>query len=160
MTKKPIWAPWRIDYILDEKPDGCVFCSMPEENDDKRHNIVKRGATCYVVLNLFPYNNGHLMVAPFRHIAEYDDLTPEELEESARLTSESVVALKKAFKPDGFNIGVNQGVAGGAGIEEHLHIHIVPRWSGDFNFMPVIGQTKVIPVHLSTTYDALKDVFE
>jgi len=154
MTKKPIWAPWRIDYILGEKHDGCVFCSMPDEDDDKRNNILKRGETCYVVLNLFPY------VAPFRHIADYDALTPEELQESARLTRESVIALKKAFKPDGFNIGVNQGTAGGAGIEEHLHIHIVPRWNGDFNFMPVIGQTKVIPVHLSDTYDTLKDVFK
>ncbi len=160
MTKKPLWAPWRIDYILEEKPDGCVFCSMPEENDDKRHNILKRGETCYVVLNLFPYNNGHLMVAPFRHISDYDKLNPEELAESARLTRESILALKKAFKPDGFNIGVNQGRVGGAGIEEHLHIHIVPRWNGDYNFMPVIGQTKVIPVHLSVTYDALKDAFE
>jgi len=99
MTKKPIWAPWRIDYILGEKHDGCVFCSMPDEDDDKRNNILKRGETCYVVLNLFPYNNGHLMVAPFRHIADYDALTPEELQESARLTRESVIALKKAFKP-------------------------------------------------------------
>ena len=160
MANKPIWAPWRIDYILNEKPDGCVFCSMPNENDDKRHNILVRGDTCYVVLNLFPYNNGHIMVAPFRHISDYDAMKPEELSESARLTRESVLALKKAFKPEGFNIGVNQGSIAGAGIEEHLHIHIVPRWNGDFNFMPVIGQTKVIPVHLSETYDALKDKFK
>jgi ATP adenylyltransferase len=160
MTNKPLWAPWRIDYILGKKPDGCVFCSMPGENDDKLHNIIKRGESCYVVLNLFPYNNGHLMVAPFRHISDYDALTKEELTESARLTQECVVALKKAFKPEGFNIGVNQGAVAGAGIKEHLHIHIVPRWSGDYNFMPVIGQTKVIPVHLSETYDALKDAFK
>ncbi len=159
MSEKPLWAPWRIDYILGAKPDGCVFCSMPKENTDQKHNILFRGEHCYVVLNLFPYNNGHLMVAPFRHISDYVAMNNEELTESAQLTQKCILALKEAFKPDGFNIGVNQGSIAGAGIEEHLHIHIVPRWSGDYNFMPVTGQTKVIPVHLSETFKALEDKF-
>ncbi len=159
MTEKPLWAPWRLGYILGEKPAGCVFCHMPKENDDKKNHILYRGETCYVVLNLFPYNNGHLMVCPFRHTSEYDELTIDELTESAELTKKCVLVLKEAFKPHGFNIGINQGKVAGAGIEEHLHIHIVPRWEGDFNFMPVTSQTKVIPQHLSTTYDTLLKIF-
>jgi len=159
MPEKPLWAPWRIDYILGAKPEGCVFCAMPEENDDRRHNILCRGQTCYVVLNLFPYNSGHLMVAPFRHVSDYTALTSEELAESAELTKKSILALKQTFKPDGFNVGLNQGKVAGAGIEEHLHLHIVPRWNGDFNFMPVIGETKVMPQHLSVTFEALADKF-
>lgn len=159
MANKPLWAPWRIDYILGEKPDGCVFCAMPREGDDRKRYILYRGETCYVILNLFPYNNGHLMIVPFRHVSDYSSLDSAELAESAELTKKSVIALKQAFKPEGFNIGVNQGAVAGAGIEEHLHLHIVPRWHGDFNYMPVIGQTKVIPQHLSRTYDALADKF-
>lgn len=160
MTEKPLWAPWRIDYILGAKQEGCVFCSMPKEGDDRKHNILHRGKTCYVVMNLFPYNNGHLMVAPFRHVSDYTALNDEELAESAGLTKKCVLALKEAFKPDGFNTGFNQGSIAGAGIEEHLHIHIVPRWHGDFNFMPVIGQTKIIPQHLSEAFDILAGKFE
>ncbi|MDH5509351.1 MAG: HIT domain-containing protein [Nitrospinota bacterium] len=159
MTQKPIWAPWRLDYILGPKEEGCVFCSMPEDNEDEKHHILYRGKTCYVVLNLFPYNNGHLMVCPFRHLSDYTALTSEELSESAQLQQKSILALKQAFRPDGFNVGLNLGSAAGAGIEEHLHLHIVPRWNGDFNFMPVIGQTKVMPQHLKSTYEALADKF-
>ena len=160
MERKPLWAPWRLDYILGPKDNGCVFCSMPREGDDIRHNILFRGETCYVVLNLFPYNNGHLMVCPYRHISDMTLLTKEELEESAHLQQKSLQALSEAFHPEGFNVGLNMGAAAGAGIEEHLHFHIVPRWNGDFNFMPVIGQTKVIPQHLKTTFDALADKFK
>ncbi len=159
MTEKPIWAPWRIDYILGAKPEGCVLCAMPDENDDQKRYILHRGKTCYIILNLFPYNNGHLMVVPFRHISDYSALTPDELTESSDFTKKAIIALKEAFDPAGFNIGVNQGSVAGAGIDEHLHIHVVPRWSGDFNFMPVIGQTKVIPQHLKETYLALSDKF-
>ncbi|VAX21972.1 HIT family protein [hydrothermal vent metagenome] len=159
MSEKPIWAPWRIDYILSEKPKGCVLCDMPADNDDNLHNILYRGETCYVIMNLYPYNNGHMMVTPYRHISDYTELTSEELTESARLTQRCVAAAKSALSAEGFNVGVNQGKSGGAGIEEHLHIHIVPRWIGDHNFMPVIGQTKVIPQHVSETCEMLKQKF-
>ncbi|MBI5816746.1 MAG: HIT domain-containing protein [Nitrospinae bacterium] len=153
--EKPLWAPWRIEYILGEKPQGCVFCQMPKDNDDKGHRILHRGNTCYLILNIYPYNNGHLMIVPFRHMCDYTGLTDEELAESAELTRLGMQILNEAMKPDGFNVGINQGKAAGAGIDEHLHIHIVPRWNGDNNFMPVIGQTKVIPQHLTETYGIL-----
>ena len=156
---KPLWAPWRIEYILGEKPDECVLCSMPAQNDDERHHILYRGKTCYVVLNLYPYSNGHMMIVPFRHTSDYTELSPEELAESAELTSKCLSVLKEVFKPEGFNVGLNQGRAAGAGIEEHLHLHIVPRWTGDFNYMPVVGQTLVIPQHLKETYAMLKAKF-
>jgi len=157
--KKPLWAPWRIEYILSEKPDECVFCSMPGDDKDNSHHILYRGKTCYVVLNLYPYNNGHLMIVPFRHTSDYTNLTQEELCESAELTAKSISALREAFAPEGFNVGMNQGKAAGAGIEEHLHIHVVPRWAGDYNFMPVMGEIKVIPQHLEQTYRILKPKF-
>lgn len=159
MTQKPLWAPWRIDYILGEKPDECVFCAMPKEHKDEKNYILYRGETCYVVLNLYPYANGHMMVVPFRHTSDYTELDSGELAESAELVKKGMLALKSTLCPNGFNVGINQGKVGGAGIEEHLHIHIVPRWNGDHNFMPVIGQTRVIPQHLRETYHALKDKF-
>lgn len=157
---KPMWAPWRIDYILGEKPGGCVLCDMPAMNDDARNFILHRASTCYVIMNLYPYNNGHLMVVPFRHFSCYEELLSGERAESAELTARAVRALKKAMRPDGFNIGVNQGKAAGAGIDEHLHVHIVPRWNGDSNFMTVVGGVKVIPQCLEDTYRALKEAFE
>ncbi len=160
MTRKPLWAPWRLEYITNDKPAGCVFCNMPNEDDDKKNNILYRGETCYAVLNIYPYNAGHLMIAPYRHEPEYDGLSKDELLETSELTQKSIKALKDAFNPDGFNIGVNQGKVAGAGIEEHLHIHIVPRWSGDLNFMPVTGQTSVMPAHISETFDALRKHFK
>ncbi|MBF0290589.1 MAG: HIT domain-containing protein [Nitrospinae bacterium] len=156
---KTMWAPWRIGYILGEKPDGCVLCDMPKMDEDERNHIIHRGTTCYVIMNLYPYNNGHLMIVPFRHLSDYENLTSAELAESAELTARAVRALKKAMKPDGFNIGVNLGKAGGAGIDEHLHVHIVPRWSGDINFMTAVGGVRVIPQCLEETYHTLKEAF-
>lgn len=156
---KPLWAPWRIDYIKSEKPRTCIFCDMPAEDDDRGNYILHRGKLCYVILNLYPYNNAHIMIVPFRHTSDYSELDSEELLESGELMKKSIKAINEAFQPHGFNIGVNQGTAAGAGIEEHLHMHIVPRWNGDFNYMPVTGQTKVIPQHLSETYDILKPLF-
>jgi ATP adenylyltransferase len=155
MSEKPLWAPWRIDYILGQKPDGCVFCGMVSDEDDRKNNILYRGELNYIVLNLYPYNTGHLMIVPYRHTSDYSDLNSEELAESAELTQKGLNALSGAFDPHGFNMGVNQGNVAGAGIEEHLHIHIVPRWSGDFNFMPVVGKTKVMPLSLPEVYDEI-----
>ena len=156
---KNMWAPWRIEYILGEKPGGCVLCDMPGMDADDRNFIVHRGAACYVIMNLYPYNSGHLMVVPLRHLSEYEDLTADERAESAELTARAVRALKKAMKPDGFNIGANLGKAAGAGIDEHLHVHIVPRWSGDVNFMTAVGGMRVIPQCLEETYRTLKEAF-
>jgi ATP adenylyltransferase len=156
---KNMWAPWRIEYILGEKPDGCVLCDMPPMNDDERNHIVHRGEACYVIMNLYPYNSGHLMVVPFRHLSDYENLTAGERAESAELTARAVRALKKAMKPDGFNIGANLGKAAGAGIDEHLHVHIVPRWGGDVNFMTAVGGMRVIPQCLEETYRVLKEAF-
>jgi ATP adenylyltransferase len=157
--EKTMWAPWRIGYILGGKTGECVLCAMLKMNDDARNFILHRGVTCYVIMNLYPYNNGHLMVVPFRHLSDYENLTAEERAESAELTARAVRAIKKAMKPDGFNIGANLGKAAGAGIDEHLHAHIVPRWSGDINFMTVIGGARVIPQCLEETYRALKEAF-
>jgi ATP adenylyltransferase len=159
MSGGNMWAPWRIEYILGEKPEVCALCEMPRMDADERSHILHRGKTCYVIMNLYPYNSGHLMVVPFRHLSDYENLTAGERAESAELTARAVRTLKKAMKPDGFNIGVNLGKAAGAGIDEHLHVHIVPRWSGDVNFMTVVGGMRVIPQCLEETYRALKEAF-
>lgn len=159
MSGGNMWAPWRIEYILGEKPGGCVLCDMPGMNADERNFILHRGVTCYVIMNLYPYNNGHLMVVPLRHLSDYENLTADERAEAAELTARAVRALKKAMKPDGFNIGANLGKAAGAGIDEHLHVHIVPRWGGDINFMTAVGGVRVIPQCLEETYRTLKEAF-
>lgn len=152
-----LWAPWRMKYILDpnKKAGGCVFCVDTKTDGDKERLILHRGKLCFVILNLYPYNNGHMMVMPYRHISRLDELAPEENAEMMTLTQKCVVVLDEKFKPQGFNIGMNIGQAAGAGIDDHLHMHIVPRWNGDCNFMPVIGETKVMPQHLDATYAAL-----
>lgn len=156
-----LWAPWRMKYILDpdKKAGGCVFCIASSTDRDRELLIMYRGKLCFVVLNMYPYNNGHIMVVPYRHIADLGELTSEENSEMMALTQKTVAVLEAAFKPNGFNIGMNLGQAAGAGIDDHLHMHIVPRWSGDCNFMPVIGETKVMPQHLDATYAALAPGF-
>jgi len=154
-----LWAPWRLQYITGEKVEGCIFCIFPEQDDVKNH-ILFRGKYAYVIMNAYPYSNGHLLIPPYRHVAELSELTDEETLEIMQLTQLSQKVLKSVFKPDGFNIGINQGTAAGAGIADHIHLHIVPRWSGDTNFMPVLGETKVIPEALETTYDHLKPLFD
>ncbi|MBC7189496.1 HIT domain-containing protein [Candidatus Aerophobetes bacterium] len=152
-----LWAPWRLKYILKSgKEKGCIFCQKPRENKDRDNYILLRGENCFVILNAFPYNNGHLLIVPYRHISSVEELNPEESKELMELTGKMVAVLRKVMRPDGFNIGINLGRAAGAGIEDHLHIHIVPRWVGDCNFMPVLSETKVIPEALDKTYEKLK----
>ncbi len=153
--KKKLWAPWRVEYILAEKEDGCLFCRKARAEDDEKEQIVFRGPETFVLLNRFPYNSGHLLVAPYRHTAELDELTPEESADLMASIGKCVSALKAAMAPEGFNVGFNLGKPAGAGVLEHLHAHIVPRWEGDTNCMPVISDTKVVPQSLQATYELL-----
>jgi ATP adenylyltransferase len=148
-----LWTPHRMAYIKGDRPseaagEGCPFCLAPQRADDAEGLIVHRGKHCYVVMNLFPYNPGHVLVCPYRHVALYVDLTDEEAAEFTSLTRDSLRALEKASAPLGFNIGMNQGAVAGAGVQAHLHQHVVPRWGGDSNFLPVIAQTKALPMLL------------
>ncbi len=155
-----LWAPWRMSYILandGEKKDGCFFCNGWKETGSERENlVVGRGSNALIMLNRFPYSNAHLMIAPARHAGNMEDMTPEEGAELWRLTVIAKQALANAFRPDGFNIGINQGRVAGAGVVDHLHIHIVPRWNGDVNFMPVFADIRVIPQALEETRDRLE----
>ena len=151
-----IWAPWRIQYIQMEKPEGCILCEKPGQNNDAQNYILHRGDKNFIILNSYPYNPGHLMVAPYRHVASLEKLTDEERQEHFEIVSRSVRVLKQVFNPGGFNIGINLGKAAGAGIEDHFHTHIVPRWQGDTNFMPVLSDVRVLPEALADTYQKLK----
>lgn len=156
---KQLWAPWRVQYVRGPKPAGCIFCEAAAGRDDDRTLVVHRGRQTFVILNAFPYNPGHVMIVPYRHQARLGDLTDEELLELMRNTELSTRAQESAFHPEGFNVGMNLGRAAGAGIEDHLHIHVVPRWVGDTNYMPVLGEVKVISEHLEATYQRLIDAF-
>jgi len=134
---------------------GCVLCAKQASDDDAANYVLYRGERAYIILNLYPYNNGHLMVVPYEHVASLEDLDAATLTELMALTKQGLAALRKAMDPDGFNVGVNLGRAAGAGIHDHVHIHIVPRWEGDTNFMPVLGETRVIPQMLGETYTQL-----
>lgn len=153
-----LWSPWRMAYIEVPKVEGCVFCALSKQSDDRRDLVLHRGEHALVMMNLFPYNNGHLMVAPYRHTADLVNLSEDEQRELMLLTRYSVRVLQHAYHPEGFNLGMNLGSAAGAGIAEHLHQHIVPRWNGDTNFMPILGETKVLPDTLFGTYDKLAAV--
>jgi len=144
-------APWRIEYILSPKPElkEGLFTRIAQSSDDEANHVVVRDRTCFALLNKYPYNGGHLMVVPYKQVADLNGLTEEELADLWKLVRRCINALKAAMKPDGFNIGINLGKVAGAGIVEHLHIHVVPRWSGDTNFMPVIANTTVLPQALS-----------
>ena len=142
---KTIWAPWRIEYILSDKEDGCFLCKLFAEANDRENLLLKRGKTCAVVMNRYPYTGGHLMITPYRHLEHLKDLTVEERTEMTDLGIEAVEILKAELKPDGINLGYNLGTAAGAGLKDHIHQHIVPRWIGDTNFMPVIADTGVMP---------------
>ena len=156
---KNIWAPWRIEYILSHKQAGCFLCSMFAEENDRENLLLKRGKTMAVMMNRYPYTSGHLMVTPYRHIEKIQDLTPEERIELTDLTIETVTILQTALHPDGINLGFNLGEAAGAGLKDHIHQHIVPRWNGDTNFMPILAKTTVIPQALLEQYDILKPLF-
>ena len=151
---KVLWAPWRIQYITGEKEEGCIFCKKPKERNDKKNLILYTGETSFIIMNRYPYSNGHLMTVPYRHISNLSDLTQEERLELMNLTVKCTDILQ-AIRPDGFNIGMNLGRAGGAGIDDHLHYHIVPRWNGDSNFMSVIADVRVMPEYLEQTYETL-----
>ncbi|NJE07152.1 HIT domain-containing protein [Thermococcus sp. M39] len=157
---KIIWAPWRIRYIRSPKHDGCIFCDFPKENRDKERLILYRGKHAFIIMNNYPYNPGHVMIAPYRHVGKWEDLTDEELLEIMKLSQLMIKALKKAMNPDGFNMGVNLGRVAGAGIDDHVHLHIVPRWNGDTNFMPVLADVKVIPQAIEESYEDLKKALE
>lgn len=155
-----LWAPHRMEYLngenrpLDDNDVSCPFCRVPTL-DDQAGLIVARGNTAYVVMNLYPYNAGHLLICSYRHVADLTDLSKEERDEISEMTAHAMVTLRKVSSPAGFNLGMNQGAISGAGVAEHIHQHVVPRWLGDANFMPLIGQTKVMPVLLSQTRDEL-----
>jgi ATP adenylyltransferase len=154
-----LWAPWRMTYIKSEKSGECVFCKAAADPDQDKENLVLwRGEYGYVILNRFPYNNGHLMVVPYRHVPSIEDLEPAPLADLMTMVQEAIALLRRAMQPDGFNVGINLGEAAGAGIVAHVHIHIVPRWNGDTNFMPVLGGVRVIPDALENTYKSLLDV--
>lgn len=155
-----VWAPWRMTYILAEKPTGCIFCTKPREQCDAENLIVWRGYTAFVMMNRYPYNNGHLMVVPQAHAASLTELEPAQRAELGELTMLCEQVLRQAMRPDGFNIGLNLGSAAGAGIAEHLHVHVVPRWDGDTNFMTVVSELRVIPQHLDQTYAMLMPYFQ
>jgi len=142
-----------------EKPEGCILCEKPGQNNDAQNYILYRGSKNFVIMNAYPYNPGHLMVAPYRHVASLDELTDDELREHFSIVSRSVRLLRQVFAPGGFNIGVNIGKVAGAGIDEHVHTHIVPRWQGDTNFMPVISEVRVVPEALAETYKKLEGKF-
>ncbi len=156
---KQIWAPWRMEYIRQEKAAGCLLCDKPEEKADERNHILYRGQQNFIIMNNYPYNGGHLMIVPYRHVGSLEELTDEERNEHFTMVSRSTRVLRQAFQPAGFNIGINQGKVAGAGIDEHIHTHVVPRWPGDTSFMPVIADTKVINEALAETYQKLKGRF-
>jgi len=156
-----LFAPWRFKYIrsVDERRGGCVFCEAPRRSDEEAL-ILARGKHSYVIMNLYPYNTGHVMVVPYRHVPDIVDLNEEELKEISFFIKISLKAIREVYKPHGFNIGVNLGRVAGAGIEEHVHVHIVPRWNGDTNFMPVIAGVKVVSQDVAESYRMLRPVFE
>ena len=154
-----LWAPWRLQYIGEKKNDGCIFCQKPLQGDDRAAYIIKRGIHAFVMLNAFPYNNGHVMIAPYAHAATLEELPPETRHEMMDLAAECSRALKAAFHPEGINAGFNLGAAAGAGIADHLHMHLVPRWNGDTNFMPVLADVRVIPQSLDASWQLLSDAF-
>lgn len=161
-----LWTPYRMAYIRGEsKPNDdsvaeCPFCRIGASDEDESVLVVHRGETAYVVLNLYPYAPGHLMVCPYRHVADYTDLDDPERDEIARLTQTAMRTLRAVSQAQGFNIGMNQGAVAGAGIAAHLHQHVVPRWSGDQNFMPIIGRTKTLPQVLTETRDLLASAWD
>ena len=156
MTDRPLWAPWRIEYITGPKDGDCIFCAAAaSRNEDPAHQPIDRTERCLTILNAFPYAPGHVMVAPVRHVGTLEDLTPDEMLETMQLARRAILAIRRAMTPDGFNVGYNLGKVAGAGIVDHLHLHVVPRWSGDTNFMPVLADTDVMPQALTATRDVL-----
>jgi ATP adenylyltransferase len=155
-----MWTPWRLDYILSDKQVGCVFCNMLEAEDDRAMLILERNERAFLALNKYPYNNGHLMAVPYHHVDSLEKLKPEDVTGMMAMVDRGVRALRRAMHPEGFNIGMNIGKVAGAGVKDHVHCHIVPRWNGDTNFMPVLAEVRLIPQDLWDTYDQLKQALE
>ena len=151
MGERPLWAPWRIEYITGPKAGECIFCAAAAERDGSSEQVLEAGDECFTMLNAFPYASGHIMVAPYRHVGELEGLEERELLEMMALTRRAISALRDVMAPDGFNAGFNIGEVAGAGYADHLHLHVVPRWRGDTNFMPVLGGTRVISQALEET---------
>ena len=163
MAKQRIWAPWRFAYVKDagkHVEEECIFCAKPAERDDEANLIVHRGERCFVILNKFPYTNGHLMVAPYEHLASLPELDQDTVSELMSLAQRAMTILEEAYSPHGYNVGFNQGRVAGAGVEHHIHMHVVPRWGGDTNFMPVLADTRVMPQTLEQSFEALAGSFE
>jgi len=156
-----LWSPWRMPYLRGEGPEieGCLFCVSAEMDDAEAH-IVRRSDLAYIILNRYPYNSGHLMIVPNAHKASPEELEPQALAEMTRLMQLSMRVLREAYDPEGFNVGMNVGAAAGAGVADHVHLHIVPRWSGDTNYMPVLAETRVIPEWIDRTYERLRPLFD
>jgi len=157
-----IWAPWRLEYVKDASKDNeseCIFCAALDAGNDEENLIVTRGERSFVILNKYPYTNGHLMVAPYEHVAELQALDGETVAEIMSLAQRGMKALEASFAPHGYNVGLNQGRVAGAGVEHHIHMHVVPRWGGDTNFMPVLGDTRVMNQTLQDSYETVKEAF-
>ncbi len=157
MADNIIWAPWRAGFILSKKEKGCIFCNRIKKKDSVKNLIFYRGEKVFAILNKFPYNTGHCMVVPYRHVGQLERLTVAETTELMTLTQRVIVAVKATLKPQSLNLGMNLGRGAGAGVPGHLHMHIVPRWQGDTNFMPAIGKTKVVSVPLEPIYEMLRN---
>ena len=155
-----LWAPWRMDYILGDRPKGCIFCPEGNGESDEERLLLYRGDRSMVVMNRFPYNNGHLLVAPWKHTSSLDGLKDEELFDLVRTVRWSTAVLRETMSPDAFNLGLNLGTVAGAGVEAHVHFHIVPRWNGDTSFMTVLAEVRVVPEHLQQTYERLLPYFQ
>lgn len=154
-----LWAPWRLEYIMGKPAADCIFCVRDRSDEDVARQILARGNHAFVLLNKFPYTNGHLMVAPYRHTADHAELNSEEVLEMHQLLVVARDVLRDTISPQGFNLGMNLGLSAGAGVADHLHQHLVPRWVGDTNFMPVLGDVRVVPQHLERTYQLLRPEF-
>ncbi|HEV8487184.1 MAG TPA: HIT domain-containing protein [Blastocatellia bacterium] len=156
-----IWSPWRYKYVASSDADrGCVFCRVQQQGSDRENLIIHRASLNFVILNLFPYTSGHLMIVPYEHTASLASVGEPVTAEMMTLTKKAQVALQAEYRPDGFNIGMNLGQSAGAGVADHIHLHVVPRWAGDANFVSIIGETRVLPEDLATTYDRLEKYFD
>jgi len=151
-----LWSPWRLEYILAPKADTCVLCQKTETDSDEAEHILARGQAAYITLNRYPYNNGHLLIVPYAHVPSLEDLPPATLQEMMLLVNRGLAALRLSMQPDGFNLGANLGKLAGAGIENHVHLHVVPRWGADTNFMTAVADTRTIPEALDQTYARLR----
>ena len=156
-----IWSPWRYKYVASSDDDrGCVFCRVQQQGSDRENLIIHRASLNFVILNLFPYTSGHLMIVPYEHTASLASVGEPVTTEMMTLTKKAQMALQAEYRPDGFNIGMNLGQSAGAGVADHIHLHVVPRWAGDANFVSIIGETRVLPEDLATTYDRLEKYFD